>query len=176
VQVIVVLCGPLWSFAARCGPLRSLLCFFAVLCGPLQFFAAPCCPKRSFAVLRYAPLWSFAVFSHTPLKDDGLRQWLRILVDVPVAHWLPIRADNFYLFNDLSARIVRTSVGSHPYPPNQEMQFNRHKYLNKRYLKQYQFVPTCGVNHFNTKDDGIYIGWLGLWLELRLVVHDKTLL
>jgi len=38
------------------------------------------------------------------------RQWLWIPVDVPVAHWLRIRADNFYLFNDLSARIVRTSV------------------------------------------------------------------
>jgi len=38
------------------------------------------------------------------------RQWLRIRVDVPVAHWLRIRADNFYLFYDLSARIVRSSV------------------------------------------------------------------
>ena len=38
------------------------------------------------------------------------RQWLRIRVDVPVAHWIRIRADNFYLFNDLSACIVRTSV------------------------------------------------------------------
>jgi len=39
-----------------------------------------------------------------------LRQWLRIQVDVPIAHWLRIRAANFYLFNDLSAHIVRTSV------------------------------------------------------------------
>jgi len=38
------------------------------------------------------------------------RQWLRIRVDVPVAHRRRIRADNFFLFNDLSARIVRTSV------------------------------------------------------------------
>jgi len=37
-------------------------------------------------------------------------QWLRIWVDEPVAHWLRIRADNFYLFNDLSTRIVRTSA------------------------------------------------------------------
>jgi len=43
------------------------------------------------------------------------RQWLRILVDVAVAHWLRIRADNFYLFNDASARIVRTLVCL---PPN----------------------------------------------------------
>jgi len=38
------------------------------------------------------------------------RQWLRIWVDIPVAHWLRIWADNFYLFNDLSPRIVRTSA------------------------------------------------------------------
>jgi len=38
------------------------------------------------------------------------KQWLRIRVDVRVAHWLRIRADNFYLFNDLFARIIRTSV------------------------------------------------------------------
>ena len=25
------------------------------------------------------------------------------------------------------------------------MQFNRHKYLNKRYVKQYQFMRKCGV-------------------------------
>ena len=31
-------------------------------------------------------------------------------VTLPVAYWLRIRADSFYLFNDLSARIVRTSV------------------------------------------------------------------
>jgi len=37
-------------------------------------------------------------------------KWLKIRVDVPAAHWLRIRADNFYLFNDMSARIVRTSV------------------------------------------------------------------
>ena len=38
------------------------------------------------------------------------RQWLQIRVDVSVAHWLRIRADIFYLYNDLSACIVRTSV------------------------------------------------------------------
>jgi len=37
-------------------------------------------------------------------------QWLRIWVDVPVAHWLRIQADSFNLFNDLSAHIVGTSV------------------------------------------------------------------
>jgi len=37
-------------------------------------------------------------------------QWLQIRVNVPVAHWLRIRADDFSSFNDLSARIVRTSV------------------------------------------------------------------
>ena len=37
-------------------------------------------------------------------------QWLWIRVDVPVAHWLRIRADNLYLFNDLSASIIRSSV------------------------------------------------------------------
>jgi len=35
------------------------------------------------------------------------------------------------------------------------MQFNRHKYLNKRYLKQYQ-CERAEFNHFSTKDDGIY--------------------
>jgi len=39
-----------------------------------------------------------------------LQKRLRIRVDVPVGHWIRIRADNFYLFNDLSACIVRTSV------------------------------------------------------------------
>jgi len=34
-------------------------------------------------------------------------RWLRIRVDIPVAQWLRIQADDFYLFNDLSARIVR---------------------------------------------------------------------
>jgi len=31
----------------------------------MQFVAVLCCPKQSFAVLCYAPLRSFAVFSHT---------------------------------------------------------------------------------------------------------------
>jgi len=47
---------------------------------------------------------------HRPYHRSPERQWLRIPIDVTVAHWLRIRADNFYLFNDLSACIVRTSV------------------------------------------------------------------
>jgi len=68
----------LWSFAVCCGPLRSLLCSFAVLYGPSQFFAAPCCPKPSFAVLCYAPLRSFAVFSHAHCGD---RSWIWVWVN-----------------------------------------------------------------------------------------------
>jgi len=44
------------------------------------------------------------------LKSTKILYGLRIRVDVSVAHWLRIRVDNLYLFNDLSARIVRTSV------------------------------------------------------------------
>jgi len=50
------------------------------------------------------PLWQKHTIKLT------IRQWLRIREDIPVAYWLRIPADNFYLFNDLSARIVRTSV------------------------------------------------------------------
>jgi len=37
------------------------------------------------------------------LLPFSVRQWLWIWVDVPVAHWLWIRADSFYLFNTLNA-------------------------------------------------------------------------
>jgi len=38
--------------------------------------------------------------------------WLQIRVDLLLACGLQIRADKFYLFNDLSACIVRTSVST----------------------------------------------------------------
>ena len=51
-----------------------------------------------------------AIHRASSVSQIGHRQWLRIRVDVHVAHWLRIRADNFYLLNDLSSRIVRTSM------------------------------------------------------------------
>jgi len=44
--------------------------------------------------------------------------------------------------------LMELKFGSHPYRSNREMQFNRHKYFNKRYLKQYKFLRTCGVQPF----------------------------